>query len=88
MTEEEVLELAKDAVRAGRARLTFHAEMESGPKRGARYHDIKKAVLTATSAKRKDLDVWCLQGGRDYDEDDLTVVVRIEAQSIRIITVY
>lgn len=61
-------------------------EAGRGPQRGVKYHDIKKAVLTATEATPSGAS-WRLTG-EDLDGDPLTVVIVLDAQSIRVVTVF
>jgi hypothetical protein len=88
LTPQQVLALAQDAMRAGRFIFTFHAEVERGPQRGAKYHDIKSAILSAKAAEKQPNGSWRLTGGTDLDGDDLTVAIVVDAQSIRIVSLF
>jgi hypothetical protein len=86
-TSDEVLKLAKEAMRAGRFWIApDHVEGLRGPQRHVKYHDIKKAVLTATEATPSGSS-WRLTG-QDLDGDPLTIAIVLDGQSIRIVTVF
>ena len=50
--------------------------------RGASRNDVRRALITATSARRQDRGTWRVEGGRDLEGDDLTAIVDIEADVI------
>lgn len=56
--------------------------------RGADRHDVKNALLTATSATwQDDHQSWKDSGGVDLDGDDLRVAVDVEANVV-VITIF
>ena len=55
--------------------------------RGAKREDVRAALVSATSARAQDRGGWRVEGGRDRDGDDLTVIVDIEDDVI-VITLF
>jgi hypothetical protein len=49
--------------------------------------DVRMALASATAAMTQDRGGWRVEGGRDRDGDDLTVIVDIEADVI-VITLF
>lgn len=90
-TPEDALEEAQRAAVQGALRFTRHAR-EQMSERQAREHDVRQAVLTATTAlpnhgDQGKEDKWKLHGA-DTDGDDLTVVVSFDAGYPRVVTVF
>jgi hypothetical protein len=60
--------------RFNRIAITLHAS-ERMNQRGATKPDIRRALLTATVARRQaDHDSWRVEGGVDLDDEELTLV--------------
>jgi hypothetical protein len=86
MPPAEALERAKAAARVWQVRWRRHSAARS-VQRNAQAADIREAILTArTAVWRAEEDTWRLEGGRDLDGDNLTVVVAIEGNEVRLIT--
>ena len=58
--------------------------------RKAQLEDVREAILTATAATPSDdgPDRWVISGGRDLDNDALTVVVKKSGNDVWVVTVY
>ena len=71
-----------------RIRFSWHALHLRMPQRGATRDDVRRALMTATSAVyQPDRDNYRVTGGTDTDGDDMDVVVAIEADLL-IVTVF
>jgi len=70
----------------GRIALTDHAIRRMRERR-AGLVDVRRALTSATAAMTQDRGGWRVEGGRDRDGDDLTVIVDIEADVI-VITLF
>ncbi len=62
---------------AGRIVIGRHAVQRMG-ERGATFDDVKEALVTATGCQAQPASRWRLEGGRDCDGDELTLIVTIE----------
>lgn len=88
MSPAEFLEFSKRCAVQGRVRLSFHAQFESLPRRRIQAADIRSALETATKAAlQPESETWKLDGGKDLDGDDLTVIAAVEGDGLRIIIV-
>ena len=87
MSPEAVLEEIKRLTRLNRLILRSHAR-ERMKVRHVKLGDIRCALLSASSARwQHEQETWRIEGGRDLDEDDLVVIVALEADVI-IVTVF
>lgn len=69
-------------------RISSHVVLHRLAKRNGTPEDIRSALLTAVRATyQSDRDNWKVTGGVDTDDDDMTVIVVIEADLI-IVTFY
>lgn len=75
------------AARYGRIVPTAHAR-ERMDERGAQARDVKKAILTATTALDQGDGSYRLEGGCDLDGDALVVVVREIQPGLLVITIF
>ena len=75
------------AARYGRIILSLHAQ-EEAEEAGARWADIKSAILTATVAKEQAEGRVRLEGGTDLEGEPLTVVVREVQPGLLVVTVF
>ncbi|MFO0646573.1 MAG: DUF4258 domain-containing protein [Polyangiales bacterium] len=88
MSPAEFLEFAKRCAVQGRVRLSSHAEVESLPRRHIQAADVRSALESATKASpQAGSDKWKLEGGKDLDGDDLTVIAAAEGDGLRIVIV-
>lgn len=75
----------------GRVRVSGHGAKRRD-ERGVTANDIGRAILTATTAEKQvDLngERWKLRGGKDWDDDDLDVVVAFDDDGcICVVTLY
>jgi hypothetical protein len=69
-----------------RIAITDHARHRMLERR-AKFLDVRRALMSATSAKTQDRSGWRVEGGLDRDGDELTVIVDIEAEVI-VITLF
>jgi len=66
----------------GRILVRHHARVRMA-ERGATFDDLQHALTTATGATwQPDRQTWRVDGGVDLDDDELTVVVDVEADVI------
>ncbi len=49
---------------------------------------MRAALVTSKTAARQDAGTWRVEGGRDEDGDDLTVIVLLEEDGDLVITVF
>lgn len=84
---DEVLEKVRHAESAGYCVFTVHAR-DRMRERNARAADVRNAIRTATSARRRENGSWKLTGGKDIDGDDLDFAVDISGDSVRIVTIF
>lgn len=89
MSGEAALAAAKKAAQLRQLTFTRHASRDRMPERSAQAHDVRSAVLSATTATwRADDQSWRLSGGVDLDGEALSVAVAIEGHVVRVITVF
>lgn len=75
MEPADAVALAKQLTIGGRVTWTTHGRGRGGM-RNARAHDVRNAILTATTAVyRAADDSWRLEGGVDLDDESLDVVL-------------
>jgi hypothetical protein len=89
LTPAEVLEQAKGAARLRQIRVdkVLHARDRS-TERNVQSEDIRAAVLSSTSAEWSPAKrTWRLRGGKDLDGDALDVVLAVDENTFRVITV-
>jgi hypothetical protein len=80
--DAEALAEIRRLARRDRIVMTAHARQRMF-ERGATPRDIRKALLTATTAiYQDDRNNWRLDGGVDTDGDDLMVICDLEADVI------
>lgn len=80
--DAETLAEIQRLARRDRVVMTAHASQRMR-ERGATPRDIRRALLTATSAiYQDDRDNWRLDGGMDMDGDDLMLICDLEADVI------
>ena len=83
----DVLARVQKAARYGRVTLSHHAQDEAD-QANAQAGDIKRAILTATSAIEQEEAKIRLEGGTDLDGEALVVVVRETVYGLHVITVF
>ena len=86
----ELLERVQKAARYGDIITTKHGRARMS-ERGVSAEDVKRAILTATSAQEQreeqgDIRIR-LEGGRDIDGGSLTVVVAEDQRGLRLVSV-
>ncbi len=87
MTPAEALIAIQGYAGAGRVRFRPHARQRLR-ERGAEPLDVRRSLLTATSATwQTDRDNWRVEGGIDCLGDPLTVIVEIE-DGVVVVTLY
>jgi len=87
MTPTEALTWIQGMFAANRYALTPHAQQRMRS-RHIRFDDLRLAAASATRAVLQPAnDRWRVEGGRDMDGDDLTLVVEVRAD-VLIITLY
>lgn len=80
--DAQALAEIKRLVALNRVLYTHHAQIRM-IERGARRRDVEHALLGSTSAtEQHDRGSWRLTGGVDFDGDDLTVIVALEADVV------
>jgi hypothetical protein len=88
MTPDEALNRAKTFAFQDRIRFTFHGKVEAR-NASASPGDVQQAIQTATLAKYDtSKKTWRIEGGRDLDGDDLTVVLVLEDDHGRLVTTF
>ncbi len=86
--KDELLARIQNAARYGRIRTGNHSR-ESMSKRGASAEDVKRAILSATRAiNQPEKGAVRLEGGKDRDGDELTVVVAEDREGLRVVTIF
>lgn len=86
MTPEQVLAFVQEHVRAGRHRTSNHCR-DRMDDRGATAYDVRRALLSATSAEKQPNGSWRLLGGTDSDGEDLVVAVRVD-DGLELVTLF
>ena len=87
VTPSQALDAVHEAGKTGRFDVSTHAKEEAAECSATRY-DIQEALRTATTAiHQAGRDRWRIEGGKDLDGDDLTVVVVFEGDVV-VITVF
>lgn len=83
MGPEEALREAKGYAGANRIRIGAHARLRMR-ERGAQVGDLRRALMTAASAKASPDGPgrWIIQGGVDLDDEELTLVVVFEDECV------
>ena len=88
MTDEEALAEVKRLAGGNQIRLSYHAEFERMPLRGAIYADIKAGLVSANSATwQADRANWKVDGGVDTDGDEITIIVAIDGD-VLVVTLF
>jgi hypothetical protein len=73
--------------RLNRISYTAHA-LRRMDQRGAELADVRAALISSTAAvHQEERGTWRVDGGRDRDGDDLTVIVDIEADLV-VVTIF
>lgn len=87
MTPSEALAEVHRAGASGDFYVSPHARERQG-ERSVQRVDLQEAMRTATNATfQSDRDTWRIDGGKDFDGDDLTVVVVFDA-GVVVVTVF
>lgn len=87
MTAGEALRDARGYAMANRITRTDHGKRRGG-ERNATYHDIRSALMSATSAKwQPDKGTWLIAGGIDTDGDALDCAVVFD-DGVVVVTIY
>lgn len=86
VTPEDVLRLAREALRAGKHRYHPHF-LQQMDRRCARVPDVKRAISTATGAELQPNGSWRLLGGKDTDGDDLVLAIRVD-DGLELVTLF
>jgi hypothetical protein len=82
VSDAQALAEIKRLVSLGRVRFTGHAR-DRMSERNVTARDVRSALLSATGAVwQSDRQNWRVEGGRDQDDDGLTVIVDVEADVI------
>lgn len=85
----EALATAKGAAERNQLQYTKHAQFDRMPQRRVQARDVKSAILTSKKATWRNEDKsWKLTGGRDFDGESLDVAIAIEANVVRVVTVF
>ncbi len=74
MTDAEALAAIQGYASANRIEITPHAELRMA-RRGHRYEDVRRSLMTATGCSAQANGRWKTGGGVDIDGDELTCVV-------------
>ena len=82
----DILEEIKAAAARNNVSPSKHAKGRMR-ERGARAEDVLSAILTAKVATQGDNGCWKLSGGVDGDGDELSVVVNVECDPMRVVTI-
>jgi len=86
VTPSEALEEARRAGATDRFYVTLHAR-DHRDGRNVHRADIRQALRTAKTAGLQENERWRIDGGRDLDGDDLTVIVVFDA-GVVVVTVF
>jgi hypothetical protein len=81
------LVLIRDHARAWRIIFVGHAEKRMR-QRGATRDDVRAALMGGKRAVAQPEERWRVDGGRDLEGDDLTVVVVIEDDGDLVVTLF
>jgi hypothetical protein len=85
VTPAEALAAIQGYAGANRIRIESHARKRM-KQRGARYEDVRCALMTASRCDLQDNDRWKLPG-TDTDGDELTCIVVIEDEAV-VVTIF
>ncbi len=89
MTSKEALREAQTGARLGRVEVSRHARTRMS-QRGVKAEDLRTVIVSATSATEQKEDGeqrWRLEGGKDLDAEELTVVVAFRF-GVTVVTVF
>ena len=85
--DAEALARIKNAARYGDIIPSRHAR-ERMDERHAQAHDVKNAIVTATSADPQPDDLYELSGGKDIDGHALNLVVKEVRRGVFVVTLF